>query len=134
MSEKCGCELCNGTRGGVPGNENRIDGKLVCDNCHADMMRDTASKHKDMFGRQIKVGDYIVYGAVDGRSGTLRAGQVIELKEAKDWRGVQTSKLFVKSWSNFHGRQKNVTLSFLDRLIVVPAETLSENIKRALEN
>lgn len=31
-----GCELCNGRRGGVPGNENIIDGKRVCDYCHSD--------------------------------------------------------------------------------------------------
>jgi hypothetical protein len=30
-----GCELCNGRRGGVPGNENIIDGKRVCDYCHS---------------------------------------------------------------------------------------------------
>lgn len=36
---KDGCETCQGARGGVPGNENIIDGKKVCDYCHADMMR-----------------------------------------------------------------------------------------------
>jgi hypothetical protein len=35
-----GCEVCGGTRGGVPGNENRIDGKRVCDYCHADMRKE----------------------------------------------------------------------------------------------
>jgi len=30
-----GCELCGGKRGGVPGNENLIGGKRVCDYCHA---------------------------------------------------------------------------------------------------
>lgn len=32
---KDGCEICHGAKGGVPGNENVIDGKLVCDYCHA---------------------------------------------------------------------------------------------------
>lgn len=103
------------------------------------------SNHKDMFGREIKVGDYIVYGAVDGRSGTLRAGQVLELKEGKGYGGEMEYKVFAKSWSNFRakgwgapdnersGRQKNVTLGFLDRLIVVPAETLSDKVKQDLE-
>lgn len=96
--------------------------------------------HKDMFGREIKVGDYIVYGAVDGRSGTLRAGQVIALKESTDYRGEVVPKVFAKSWSNFNaertygsnpgkGRQKNVTLSFLDRLIVVPEDYVMQSIK-----
>lgn len=90
--------------------------------------------HKDLFGREIKPGDYIVYAAVDGRSGTLRTGQVIELKfGAPDWRTKEPQlKLFVKSWSNFSGRQKNVTLSFLDRLIVVPESIVSDEIKTAL--
>lgn len=30
------CEICHGSKGGVHGNENVIDGKVVCDYCHAD--------------------------------------------------------------------------------------------------
>lgn len=30
------CEACSGERGGVPGNENIVDGKVLCDYCHAD--------------------------------------------------------------------------------------------------
>ena len=30
------CEFCNGERGGVKGNENVVDGKLMCDYCHSD--------------------------------------------------------------------------------------------------
>lgn len=30
------CEVCKGQRNGVPGNETVIDGKVVCDYCHAD--------------------------------------------------------------------------------------------------
>lgn len=30
------CEVCHGAKGGVRGNENRINGKVVCDYCHAD--------------------------------------------------------------------------------------------------
>lgn len=33
------CEICKGSRGGVPGNENRIDGVCICDYCHSDRMR-----------------------------------------------------------------------------------------------
>lgn len=29
------CELCGGMEGGVPGNENFVNGKTVCDFCHA---------------------------------------------------------------------------------------------------
>jgi hypothetical protein len=31
-----GCEQCGGTRGGVPGNENIVNGRKLCDYCHAD--------------------------------------------------------------------------------------------------
>lgn len=30
------CSRCAGRRGGVPGNENVVDGQLLCDHCHAD--------------------------------------------------------------------------------------------------
>lgn len=33
------CESCNGARGGVPGNENLVDGALICDYCHADLLQ-----------------------------------------------------------------------------------------------
>lgn len=104
-------------------------------------------EYKDLFGRDIKVGDYIVYGAVDGRSGTLRAGQVIELTYSKTGYHEPEPKIRVKSWSNFKqdrynpstgkheegsGRQKDVTLGFLDRLIVVPESVVSEKVKSDL--
>jgi hypothetical protein len=28
------CEICNGTQGGVPGNDNVIGGVVICDYCH----------------------------------------------------------------------------------------------------
>lgn len=34
------CERCKGEKGGTPGNENIIDGQIVCDYCHAEMMDD----------------------------------------------------------------------------------------------
>lgn len=33
-----GCQICAGTRGGVPGNENLINGISVCDYCRVDML------------------------------------------------------------------------------------------------
>lgn len=101
-----------------------------------------AFEYKDMFGRDIKVGDYIVYGAVDGRSGTLRAGRVLELTVGSV--GYKAGpKIKAETWSNFRsqgwsgevksGKQsKAVSLGFLDRLIVVPAEIVSEKIKEDL--
>lgn len=31
------CELCHGIRGGIPGNENRIEDRRVCDHCTSDL-------------------------------------------------------------------------------------------------
>jgi hypothetical protein len=31
------CEICKGAKGGTPGNENIINGQIVCDYCHAEM-------------------------------------------------------------------------------------------------
>lgn len=88
-------------------------------------------QYKDLFGREIKVGDYIAYAALDGRCAVLRAGQVIELtKGTVNGDEKKTPKVKVKSayfgvdchaTSMKHRwvRQKNVTLGFLDRLIVV---------------
>ena len=36
---ECGCEVCGGTRGGCPGNENVVDGTIICDYCYADGVR-----------------------------------------------------------------------------------------------
>lgn len=41
------CEVCGGERGGVRGNENVIDGRRVCDFCHADMLREPAPQPQD---------------------------------------------------------------------------------------
>ena len=29
-----GCQICLGARGGVPGNENHVAGRVMCDYCH----------------------------------------------------------------------------------------------------
>lgn len=39
-----GCQRCLGTRGGVPGNENVIDGEVLCDYCSADLLRAEVSR------------------------------------------------------------------------------------------
>lgn len=33
------CAQCKGTKGGAYGNENVIEGRLMCDYCHAAMLR-----------------------------------------------------------------------------------------------
>ena len=36
LDQKDACERCHGARGGIPGNENIVDGVTLCDYCHAD--------------------------------------------------------------------------------------------------
>jgi hypothetical protein len=104
------------------------------------------TEHVDLLGQEIKVGDYIGYAAIDGQSAIMRIGQVIELKSVKDRRGDVTNKVFCKSWSSLRskrfsdsdeversGRQKNVTLSFLTRIVVLDPNTISEKVKRDLD-
>lgn len=100
-------------------------------------------EYKDMFGRNIKVGDYIVYAGLADRSGVLRAGRVIELTHSKTGYGKPEPKVKCESWNNYRskgwngeeksGKQKAVSLGFLDRMIVVPEEIVSEKIKKDLD-
>ena len=36
---KDSCKICNGSKGGIPGNENIIHGILMCDYCHAEQLK-----------------------------------------------------------------------------------------------
>lgn len=37
LRAKDGCQVCGGSRGGVKGNENVVDGVVTCDYCHAEL-------------------------------------------------------------------------------------------------
>lgn len=37
-----GCQVCHGRNGGVAGNENIVDGVVMCDYCHAEYNRQKA--------------------------------------------------------------------------------------------
>jgi hypothetical protein len=41
IATECGCEVCGGKEGGTPGNENVVDGMVICDYC--DAKRDKAA-------------------------------------------------------------------------------------------
>jgi len=109
------------------------------------------SEYRDMFGREIKVGDYVVYAAVDGRSAVQRVGRVTKLSSGSgSWRGESIPKIVCETW-NYHqavrsdwdretreythvpfgqsGKQsKQVSLGFLERLVIVPAEHVHPKI------
>lgn len=107
------------------------------------------NQYKDLFNREIKVGDYIVYSAVDGRSGVLRAGKVVELTQSKeidysteekipkiraksayygfiDWKGDTR----IDGWS----KQKDVSLGFFERIIIAQKDTLPKELLEILDN
>ena len=42
-------------------------------------------EHRDLTGREVRVGDFIVYAALWDRSATLRFGRVAALKERTGW-------------------------------------------------
>lgn len=46
---KDNCEVCKGEKGGVKGNENRVDGKVMCDFCTSEWMdeRDAMLKARE---------------------------------------------------------------------------------------
>ena len=100
------------------------------------MSEELKAEYKDMFGRDIKVGDYIVYAGAEGRSSVLRAGQVVALTMSQQGYN-KVPKIRCKSWSYFNskwsagqsGRQKDVSLEHFSRIVVVPKEHVSEKIK-----
>lgn len=53
-----GCEFCGGTKGGVPGNADLIEGHVVCDACHA-LLADIEKSlvARSMRNRAAKVGE-----------------------------------------------------------------------------
>lgn len=104
-------------------------------------------KYLDLFKKEISVGDYIIYSAVDGRSGVLRVGKVLELTKGNiSYESKKVPKIKVKSanygfldWkgnTRIDGwtRQKDVTLSFFERVAVVSRDSLSEEAIKILED
>lgn len=51
-----GCEVCDGAQGGVPGNENRIEGRVVCDYCHAFYLKGVEAGRREERARWRDVG------------------------------------------------------------------------------
>jgi hypothetical protein len=100
---------------------------------------------KDSSGKQVKVGDYIVYAALLSRSAVLKFGKIVKInpiKPPKDsWETEKPETIsalsvtHVTSWPNetgidisFEPQLKLVTLSFDCRFLVVNPET-SVNIE-----
>ena len=101
--------------------------------------------HKDIAGRDIKVGDYIIYAALWDRSATLKYGKVTGLAERDGaWcynaepRKTPTVKIYSAD-RDFNGKwelQKKghvVTLGYLDRLSVIEPHQVPADAKKLLD-
>lgn len=90
-------------------------------------------EHKDLAGKQIEVGSFVVYAALWDRSAVLKYGIVSSLKERKDaWRPqtrdygpiptvgiVSVDRGWEHQWE-LQNDGKEITLGFVDRCLVVP--------------
>jgi hypothetical protein len=97
------------------------------------------NKYKDMMGKEIVVGDYIVYAGLWSRSAMLKIGKVVALKQRKESYPEKTiPTLQVKGvelgWNNnLRPNSKISTLAFLDRLMVIPKEFVNQEFLNAIE-
>ena len=98
------------------------------------------SKYQDISGREFCIGDYIVYSALDGRSAVLRFGKIIELTEAKEtdfYTKEKAPKIKCKSvnldWGGQPVKQKDVLLSFFDRVIIIDPGNLTREVRNLLD-
>jgi hypothetical protein len=92
-------------------------------------------QHKDIFGNPINVGDYIVYSAVDNRSGVLRAAKVVQLKaRTSEWDKDKAPEptVLVVAAENYWDEgprplSKKITLGFMNRIVVVQKSSMSQD-------
>lgn len=86
---------------------------------------------KDHFGRDMKIGDFIVYGNNIGRSAGVASGYIVDMKETStplpDWNGKTNRvrmdyRIKIKrmtSASSWSMTKPHSTLMFPDRCVVV---------------
>lgn len=95
---------------------------------------------KDKSGRELKAGDYIVYGHALGRCAGLRYGVVIDIKEARDsWTDKKKMHLRVRGVDDDWGGQKpellskDSTLQFGDRILRINPSQMPEKVLAILQ-
>jgi len=91
--------------------------------------------HNDLAGKKIKRGDYIVYAALWSRSAVLKYGVVSSLKEREVWSQRENNSVVGtlgvisvdRTWDGkweLQNHGKEITLGFLDRCLVVNANSV----------
>lgn len=116
---------------------------------------DEADEYLDKAGQIVKVGDFIVYGSLLGRSAALKFGKVLSIKSKtypiRKWdfnsnTNVETGKTqteysirvlgFVHNywWKPNSEYASKGTLSFPDRTLRIEVDRLPENVQKILLN
>lgn len=88
---------------------------------------------RDIMGREIKVGDYIVYAATGGRSGIMKVGKVTNVEKL--------SAVTVDIWMNNDGtgtleiqnKGRPVSFSYDGRMMVIPQDSVNPRIREFLD-
>lgn len=104
-------------------------------------------KNKDVLGNEIKVGDYIVYGAAKGRCAGLNIGRVAAIgKRAAGNEGKKlkwTVDAIQVSWGEYtrtgmneyaaNPKPRPVHLEFSERICVIPEFIVPEVLKEMMK-
>lgn len=90
---------------------------------------------KDFFGKEIKVGDWLVYGTLLGRCAAVKVGKVLSVDfiPKQNWRGGDIRIGVIgceKNYKEVYTLGKKGTLQFSDRAIVVSEDMVPEEIKK----
>lgn len=99
-------------------------------------------EYKDKSGRELKVGDYIIYGSLLGRCAGLKYGKILELTKAKEssYRSQYEGPLKLKvvsvddNWSH-RGPElcKPGYLEFSERILKIQRNQIPEQILTMLD-
>lgn len=95
-------------------------------------------KFIDKSGREVKPGDYIIYGYNLGRCASLKYGRVVDLKLDKSWRATNKPKVKLTvqgvedGWQGLRLTKKS-TLEFSERILIVTKTQIPEEVLKLLE-
>lgn len=95
--------------------------------------------YTDILGQSLNIGDYIIYGAVDGRSGVIRIGRITELTKGRgalyDKEALKIKCKAVESgWGlGLRPLSREISLEYFLRICKIPKEIVPENVMELLK-
>lgn len=104
----------------------------------------TEVEYRDINGREIGIGDFVIYAAAWGRSSVLKYGLVVELKtrpgayvqgmrkEFPTLRVITAEKSYWRDGWRLQKEGKTVTISRFEAMIVVAKEDVNEQAHEIL--